>query len=153
MATCCLCFCWSRCAVHLIALGATLEVAGLLRLSPCTHGLTADADATAAIVAIESQRVFQYLETAGPLSHPHKLGLHIAQNLSSPRVFGAHASHIWLLRMQALDFRLQGIQERHRRIKTVIEVKTNQGISHDVGRRKILFHDKERYLQPFSIAT
>ena len=53
VATCCLCFCCSSCAVHLNALGAALTVAGLLQVSPCTHGLTADADAMAAIVAAE----------------------------------------------------------------------------------------------------
>ena len=34
--------------------------------------------------------------------------------------------------MQALDFRLQGTQEKHGREKTVNRVKTNQVISHDV---------------------
>ncbi len=73
IATCCLCFCCSSCAVHLTALGAALAVAGLLQLSPCTHGLTADADAMAAIVA--ALNIFQVsLEdrNAALSLHPHE---------------------------------------------------------------------------------
>lgn len=51
MLTCCLCFCCSSCAVHLMALGAALALAGLLQLSLCRDGLTVDADAMAAMIA------------------------------------------------------------------------------------------------------
>ena len=73
IATCCLCFCCSSCAVHLTALGAARAVAGLLQLSPCTQGLTADADAMAAIVAA-LRLFFTSLEdrNAALSLHPHR---------------------------------------------------------------------------------